>query len=278
MIEIGKKQKLNIVNRTDFGVYLGSPEEKVLLPIKQVPQGAQEGDELTVFVYRDSSDRLIATTREPLIELGEMRRLKVAQTSKIGAFLDWGLEKDLFLPFKEQSYKVAQGDECLIVLYVDKSGRLCASMRRVYDYLTAAPGYEKDSIVKGTVIEYNPDYGVYVAVEDSYYGMIPKNELFVQLTVGQMIEARVTAVREDGKLMLSLRKKAYEQMNEDAAYILQELEKAGGRFPFNDKVSAEFIRTQFHMSKNEFKRAVGRLLKENKIMIQPDSIELAERE
>lgn len=276
MIQIGKKQCLNIVSRTDFGVYLGTKEEKVLLPVKQVPADVEIGDALTVFVYRDSQDRLIATTNTPKIELDRIAKLKVAQISQIGAFLDWGLEKDLFLPFKEQTYNVKPGDECLVVLYVDKSSRLCASMRRVYNYLVPADCYEKDSQVSGTVIEINPDYGAYVAIDDKYYGMIPNNELFSKVNIGDRIEGRVVKVRDDGKLMIGLRKKAYLQMDDDSQFVLDEIKKRGGRLPFNDKASPELIRLQFNMSKNEFKRAVGRLFKERKIVINPDSIELTD--
>ena len=276
MIQIGKKQCLNIVSRTDFGVYLGTKEEKVLLPVKQVPADVEIGDALTVFVYRDSQDRLIATTNTPKIELDRIAKLKVAQISQIGAFLDWGLEKDLFLPFKEQTYKVKPGDECLVVLYVDKSSRLCASMRRVYNYLVPADCYEKDSQVSGTVIEINPDYGAYVAIDDKYYGMIPNNELFSKVNIGDRIEGRVVKVRDGGKLMIGLRKKAYLQMDDDSQFVLDEIKKRGGRLPFNDKASPELIRSQFNMSKNEFKRAVGRLFKERKIVINPDSIELTD--
>ena len=276
MIQIGKKQCLNIVSRTDFGVYLGTKEEKVLLPVKQVPADVEIGDALTVFVYRDSQDRLIATTNTPKIELDRIAKLKVAQISQIGAFLDWGLEKDLFLPFKEQTYKVKPGDECLVVLYVDKSSRLCASMRRVYNYLVPADCYEKDSQVSGTVIEINPDYGAYVAIDDKYYGMIPNNELFSKVNIGDRIEGRVVKVRDDGKLMIGLRKKAYLQMDDDSQFVLDEIKKRGGRLPFNDKASPELIRSQFNMSKNEFKGAVGRLFKERKVVINPDSIELTD--
>lgn len=170
----GKIQCLNVVKKTDFGVYLGKEDEKVLLPGKMVPEDIEIGDALTVFVYRDSDDRLIATTKKPFITLGQLAKLKVSQISKIGAFLDWGLEKDLFLPYKEQTTHVAEGDECLVALYVDKSNRLAATMR-VYHYLVNGSDYVKDSAVSGTVIEINPDRGVYVAVDDKYYGMIPKN-------------------------------------------------------------------------------------------------------
>ena len=131
MLELGKRQTLKIVKRTDFGVYLaeeGAEEERVLLPKKEVPEHAVIGDELNVFLYKDSKDRLIATTRQPKLELGQVGMLKVKEVAKIGAFLDWGLEKDILLPFKQQTRKVRDGEECLAALYVDKSGRLCATM------------------------------------------------------------------------------------------------------------------------------------------------------
>ena len=137
MLELGKRQTLTIIRKVDFGVYLGESaqadkSEQVLLPAKQVPEDALPGDQLDVFLYKDSQDRLIATTREPLCELGKLAVLKVSQVTRIGAFLDWGLEKDLLLPFHEQNGRLHEGDECLVTLYIDKSGRLCASMKKVY--------------------------------------------------------------------------------------------------------------------------------------------------
>lgn len=273
MVELGIKQCLNVVKKTDFGIYLGTEDDKVLLPKKQVPEGTEIGDALTVFVYRDSSDRLIATTNQPLIELGKVALLKVVEVGTIGAFLNWGLEKDLLLPFKEQPIKVKEGDDVLVALYIDKSSRLCATTK-IYDYLETATTYVKDSHVSGTVIEVNPDYGVFVAVDNKYYGMIPKTEMFNSLNVGDHIEARVTNVRDDGKLALSLKQKAYIQMDEDSKIILDELEKCNGKLPFTDKsVDPELIKSKFNMSKNAFKRALGRLLKEGRIKIGTDSIE-----
>ncbi len=266
MIELGKVQCLNVVKIVDFGVYLGTKDEKVLLPKKQVPSDIEAGDALSVFVYRDSSDRLIATTRLPKIELGKTAVLKVSQIGKIGAFLDWGLEKDLFLPFKEQTTHVQEGDSCLVALYIDKSNRLAATMR-VYDYLTCESPYVKDSAVQGTVIEINPDYGVYVAVDNQYFGMIPKNEVFGQIKIGDVVYGRVSKVRDDGKLTISLKQKAYIQMDEDSRIIYEEIVKRGGSLPFTDKASPDIIKTEFQMSKNAFKRAVGRLLKEGRIEI-----------
>lgn len=275
MIILGEKQKLKIVKKVEFGVYLspedGSGEEKVLLPIKQVPAEAGLGDELEVFIYRDSKDRLIATTNTPKIMLGKAARLKVVQTGIIGAFLDWGLEKDLLLPFSEQTKKVVEGEECLAALYVDKSKRLCATMK-VYPYLRTDSHYQKDDRVSGTVYEISEHFGAFVAVDDQYSGLIPKKELYGELQVGDKITARVTAVKEDGKLDLSIREKAYLQIETDAIRILEIIDSFGGVLPFSDKATPEVIRRETQMSKNEFKRAVGRLLKEGQIEINEKSI------
>ena len=275
MIELGKTQCLNIVKVTDFGVYLGTEEDKVLLPKKQVPDDVEVGDALTVFVYRDSSDRLIATTNKPKIQLGELKRLKVSQVTGIGAFLDWGLEKDLLMPYKEQTTHVSEGSEYLVALYIDKSGRLAATMR-INKYLEKSETLVKDSAVTGTIIGITPDYRAYVAVEDKYDAFIPMSEVFEPLSVGEVIHGRVSRVREDGKLNLSLREKAYLQMDVDSAKILEKLKENDGFLPYHDKSAPEDIRSEFGMSKNEFKRAIGRLYKSKKIKISKTGIELTE--
>lgn len=266
MMRLGEKQILTVVKTVDFGVYLGSDEERVLLPKKQVPVGIEPGDPVEVFLYKDSSDRLIATTQEPKITLGELAVLEVVDVGRIGAFLDWGLEKDLLLPFKEQTVKVEKGDRCLVSLYVDKSGRLCATMK-VYPLLRTDSPYQKDDTVRGTVYEVNRDIGVFVAVDDRYSALIPKREVYGKLYPGQQIEARVAAVKADGKLDLSVRSRIPEQMDADAEKIMKRLEGNGGVLPFTDKADPERIRDEFGMSKASFKRAVGRLLKEGKIKI-----------
>ncbi len=274
MIRLGEIQTLRAAKKVDFGIYLSdgvNEEERVLLPGKQVPEGTQVGDKIEVFVYRDSKDRLIATTNRPKLTLHGVARLKVAQVGKIGAFLDWGLEKDLLLPFKEQTRRVSAGEECLAALYIDKSNRLCATMN-VYPYLENNSSYEKDDRVSGTVYEISPNFGAFVAVDDRYFGLIPKRELYVTVSVGDIVNARVTAVREDGKLDLSIREKAYLQIAGDAQKVLQAIDSCGGALPFNDKASPEVIRREMQMSKNEFKRAVGSLLKAGKITITEKAI------
>ena len=274
--EIGKKRTLMVVKKVDFGVYLGTSEERVLLPKKQVPAGIEIGDPVEVFLYKDSDDRLIATTHTPKIMLGELKVLTVVDTGRIGAFLDWGLPKDLLLPFKEQTAKLSKGDEVLVALYEDKTGRLCATMK-VYSRLETESDYQKDDEVQGTVYEISDNFGVFVAVDDRYSGLIPKREDFGNLKVGDKITARVTRVREDGKLNLSVRKKAFLQMEDDAQTLLKRLKMSGGKLPFTDKSDAELIKKEFGFSKNAFKRAVGRLLKEQKIRINEKGIEILEK-
>ena len=270
MIRLGETQTLEIVKTVDFGVYLApskeEQEERILLPIKQVPQGSKPGDRIKVFVYRESKDRLIATTNVPKLQMGQVALLKVAQTGKFGAFLDWGLEKDLMLPFKQQTRRVREGEEVLASMYIDKSGRLCATMN-VYPALLNDSPYHKDDRVTGRVYLISEEFGAFVAVDNRYSALIPRKELYGKVEVGQDIEARVAQVMEDGRLTLSVREKAYLQMEKDAAEVLKIIDSYDGVLPFNDKVSPEIIKRETGMSKNEFKRAVGNLLKAGKIEI-----------
>ena len=277
MIRLGEIQDLTVVKRVDFGVYLADEEtdvrEKVLLPIRQVPEGTKTGDRLRVFIYRDSRDRMIATANQPGITLGQVGLLRVSQVGKIGAFLDWGLEKELLLPFREQTRRVKEGEECLAALYIDKSDRLCATMK-LYPYLKKDGSFQKDDRVQGRVYEISSNFGAFVAVEDTYSGLIPMKEMYGQVSVGDMVTARITAVKEDGKLDLSIREKAYLQIGKDAEKIMEVIQSYDGVLPFNDKASPETIRRELQMSKNEFKRAVGNLLKAGRITIAEKCIRL----
>lgn len=270
MIKLGEKQKLTVVKQVEFGAYLAPTmedvQEKVLLPVKQVPENVQIGDELDVFLYKDSKDRLIATTKEPKLTMGQIAELTVSQVNKFGAFLDWGLEKDLMLPYKQQLIKVQQGDKVLVTLYIDKSDRLCATMN-VYPALRTDSPYKKDDQVSGRVYTISDEFGAFVAVDNMYSALIPKKELYGKVQVGDDLTARVTEVRSDGKLNLSIREKAYLQIEKDAREILSIIDSYDGVLPFNDKVSPEIIKRETGMSKNEFKRAVGTLLKAGKIEI-----------
>lgn len=272
MIELGKKQTLTVMKTVEFGIYLAENRDadaknRVLLPAKQVPQGTKEGDRLEVFIYKDSQDRLIATTREPVITVGHTALLKVRQVTKIGAFLDWGLEKDLLLPYHEQTVRVREGQECLVALYVDKSSRLCATMK-VYPYLLKKSPYQTGDQVRGRVYQISDNFGVFVAVDDKFSALIPAREAAGKYRPGTVLDLRVSEVKEDGKLNVSDRQKAYIQINEDAENVLQVIEEFAGVLPFDDKASPEVIKREFGLSKNAFKRAVGHLLKEGKVEIR----------
>ncbi len=273
MIALGKTQTLLVVNRKSHGVYLGETpdadaDSRVLLPAAEVPEGTEVGSGLDVFIYRDSSDRLIATSARPLAEVGETHVFTVSDVTKIGAFLNWGLPKDLLLPFHEQTAKVKAGDEVLAAVYVDRSGRLAATMK-VYPYLRTDSPYIPGAAVSGRIYQITEGHGAYAAVDDCFSGMIPEREMPPSVRVGDVLTLRVTSVKEDGKLDLSVREKAYLQMGEDAEHIYKRIaEDFAGELPYDDHADPERIRSDFGLSKAAFKRAVGRLYKERRIALE----------
>lgn len=319
MIKLGEIQELEMIKSTDFGVYLKEPgnttDERILLPKAQVPKTLKTGDKISVFIYKDSDDRPIATTLTPKLTLSgiEVSRpgvnpidesdalnseltesnidqnsiaqnevtqskvalLQVKEVTTIGAFLDWGLAKDLLLPFKEQTERVHTGEQVLVALYIDKSSRLCATMK-VYEYLRLDSPYKKGDKVLGTVYEISSNFGAFVAVDNLYSGLIPQKELKRSLKPGDSVEARVTAVKEDGKLDLSLQEAIPVQIDSDAEIIYKLLKEAGGSLPYHDKTDPAIISEKFGLSKNAFKRAIGRLMKEQKIRITSEGIEALE--
>lgn len=278
MLRTGEKQELTAVKAVDFGMYFSEEgdETKVLLPKKEVPIDLKIGDKLELFLYRDSQDRLISTVRNPKITVNETAVLRVKNVTKIGAFLDWGLEKDLFLPFKEQTTKLFENSEILVGMYVDKSDRLCATMK-VYKFLKSNSPYQKDDWVKARVYEISDRFGAYAAVDDKYSALIPTKEMTREVRLNDVTEARVTSVLEDGRLNLSVRDKAYLMIDKDADYIKYLINSYDGVLPFNDKASPEVIKRECNMSKNEFKRAVGHLLKNGEIVIGEKVIYSKER-
>ena len=275
MLKLGQYQKLTIVKKVEFGVYLAEEqdmEKRVLLPAKQVPENAKTGDELEVFLYKDSKDRMIATTNQPKITLGGLAVLRVAQVGKIGAFLDWGLEKDLFLPYKEMTMKVQPEDEVLVTLYIDKSRRLCASMKNLNDLLSKDSPYKAGDEVEARIYEFSDNFGTFAAVDDKYSAMISKHEDSSHLRIGDVIAARVVNVKPDGKLDITLREKAYLQMDSDAQKVMEVIDSYAGVLPFTEKASPEVIMRETGLSKAAFKRAVGRLYKERKITLSEHAI------
>ncbi len=269
MIEIGTFQKLPVANIVSIGAYLnadtGNPADNILLPRNQLPDNVQAGDILNVFIYRDSEDRLIATRKKPLAQVGELAYLKVVENTNIGAFLNWGLEKDLFLPFSEQKFRVQAGKCYLVAVYLDKKARLCATTD-IEKYLRTDSPYKKNDMVTGTAYMVKREFGALVAVDNQYAGFIQENEYFHPIRIGdQLRNLRVIRVREDGRLDLSPRQLAHEQMKDDAEMILEVMKANDGVLPLHDKSHPGAIKRQLHISKKAFKRALGQLLKAGKV-------------
>lgn len=274
MIEIGTFQRLKVVREATQGVYLNDLEKSdrdILLPRGQKPETLQIGDLIEVFVYRDSEGRKIATLKRPKLIIGELALLKVVSINRIGAFLEWGLERDLFLPFSEQTEKVNKGSSYLVGMYRDKSDRLCATMR-VYELLQAHSPYREKDEVSGILYNIKEAFGAFIAVDNRYHGLIPIKELYGDYKVGDLLNLRVSKVRPDGKLELSMRKPAHLQMEDDTKKIMEILDKEEGKLKLHDKSSPETIKEQLGMSKAGFKRAIGRLMKEGVIEIKEDGI------
>ena len=278
MMKLGEMQELEVAKIVNIGAYLQSEdkektEDRVLLPIKQVPAGTKVGDKINVFVYRDSDDKIIATVKKPKITLGEIATLKVVEMSRIGAFLNWGLEKDLFLPFKEQIGDIRLNGEYMVGLYIDKSDRLCATMNLFKVLRTDSP-YKVNDIVKGTVFSLKRGLGAMVAVDNKYLGLIHEGEIIKPLHSGQSVEVRVSNIKEDGKLDLSLKDAPRLQIDKDGEKILKVLIRNKGSLPLNDDSSPEEVNKILGMSKSSFKKAAGRLMKRRLIIMTKNGIEM----
>lgn len=274
MIKIGKRQKMIVDRFTSVGAYLTEVEKEgeeledisILLPNNELEERElKEGDEVEVLIYMDSEDRPVATFRKTEALVGTLAKLEVTDVNpKLGAFMDWGLKKELLLPRGQQEIPVEVGKKYLVGIYEDSKGRLSATMK-IYKFLLPSTSIKKNDIVSGTVYRIEPNIGVFVAVEDRYFGLIPKIEYFKDYKVGDEIEARVIRVREDGKIDLTPRERAYIQIDEDAELILGKMRLLGDSFGFTDKSSPEEIIDYFNMSKKAFKRAMGNLLKSGKV-------------
>ncbi len=296
MIQLGKVQTLEVLRITSVGAYIGeSPDPlavfssgsganrssmtqtpDILLPNNETGGKLKTGDKVRAFVYLDSEDRPVATLKTPMLTIGGIASLEVCDVTDIGAFLDWGLPKQLFLPFREQTAKPVVGKKVLVTLYVDRSKRLCATMK-LYKHLRLDSEYRASDRVHGTVYEVSRDHGAYVAVDNLFSGMIPLKELVHKVNVGDELSLRVSRVLSDGKLELSLREPGYLQIHIDCDTIIKELKTRDGFLPLNDNSTAEEIKSTLGMSKNSFKRAIGHLYKEKNISISDQGISLLKK-
>lgn len=275
MIEIGKKQRLKVDRITAPGAFLTDEDgNDVLLPNRYLESNTKQGDTIEVFIYTDSEDRIIATTETPLALRDEFACLKVVDTTRFGAFLDWGLEKDLLVPFKQQAQKMQKGEWYLIYLYLDTStNRLVATSK-------VNPMFNKDlsSLTEGEevaiLVGNETDLGIQVVVNNQYRGLIFFNEVHQDLMIGDQVKAYIKTIRQDGKLDISLQKTGISHMESGAAQILKILNEEGGYLEVTDKSSPEDIQYYFQLSKKAFKRSLGNLYKQRKVAIENAGIRL----
>jgi predicted RNA-binding protein (virulence factor B family) len=275
MPELGKYNKLKINRQTDNGFYLiDAKEEEVLLPNAYLTKEMQIGDEIEVFVYKDSEDRITATTEKPLLQLGEFACLQVSMTSQIGAFLNWGLPKDLLCPFSEQAVKMLKGKRYIIHLYLDeKSERLVASSK-INKYIEKEnielkEGQEVDLLIAGKV-----ELGYKCIINNKYQGLIFDNEVFQDLHFGQEIKGFVKKIREDKKIDISLQQQGFKTVEPNAQKILDLLKQNNGFIDLTDKTDPEIIKSELEMSKKAFKKALGSLYKQKIVDIKEDGVYL----
>ena len=250
---------------------------EILLPKNEMTgHEFRRGSIVEAYLYLDSEDRPIATLNAPALSIGGLALLKCSETTQMGAFLDWGLMKELFLPFKEQTYRVKKGDNVLVTLYLDKSSRLCASMK-IYKLLKTDSPYNANDHVEGFVYELSEEHGAYVAVDNIYSALIPKRELVKKVKIGETLNLRVSKVLADGKLELAMREQSHLQLSDDCDIIYNELKASTkGFLPYHDKTESLIIKNKFNMSKIAFKRAIGHLYKQGLITIKEDGIYLSE--
>lgn len=274
MVQLGDFNELEVAKEVDFGVYLDSEDGEILLPGKYVPPGTRPGDTLRVFVYRDSEDRIIATTLSPKARVGEFAALEVKQTNAYGAFLDWGLEKDLFVPFQNQREKMQPGRTYVVFVYLDDtSDRIVATARLgkhlSNDHLTVEEG---DQV--GLIVAEETDLGFKVIINQRHQGVLYRNEIFQPLAIGQHLVGFLKKIREENKLDVTLRKPGYDEVLEATRTLMQQLRNSGGVLPLSDKSPPEDIQQHLQMSKKTFKKAIGNLYRRGEIEILPDHIRL----
>lgn len=279
MIQIGKLNNLPVIKEVDFGVYLDGGEEvdSILLPRKEVPKGTKISDVLCVFLYFDSEDRLIATTREPYAMVGDFALLKVKAVNQVGAFLDWGLSKDLLVPFREQKKKMEEGRSYIVYVYYDEdTHRIAASAKLGQFFDPAEPEYTVGSEVE-LLIWQKSDLGYKVIIDHRYPGMLFSQDVFQTLHIGEVTLGYIKQLREDGKIDVSLAPRGYIKVEDNLQKILDYIEQEGGFAPISDKTPPQEIYDLFGISKKTFKSALGALYKQGKISLEDQGVKLLKK-
>lgn len=273
MAKIGKYNQLIITRKVDFGVFLDGQEHgEILMPAKYVPEGANPGDQVDVFVYPDSEDRLVATTETPLAQVGEVAWLKVKAVNQTGAFLDWGLLKDLLVPFREQKMKMTEGRNYLVFIYLDDSSQRIVASAKLDKFLNNLPPNYTTGQEVDLIIENSSDLGYTAIINHLHTGIIYHNEVFEELEKGQQLKGYVKKVRPDDKIDLTIYPPGYEKIDSLSSSLLEILIENGGYMAITDKSEAELIYDTFGMSKKNFKKSVGNLYKRRKIAIEANGL------
>ena len=275
-IQLGRRNQLEVLREVDFGLYLdGGEMGDILLPQRYVAEGTKVGDILDVFLYLDSEERLVATTQHPLVEVGQFAYLEVSWVNQYGAFLNWGLMKDLFCPFREQKMRMLQGNKYIIYCYVDEQTSRIVASAKVEKFLSKErPTYQPGDCVDA-LIQQKTDLGFKAIIDGRHSGLIYQNELFRELHTGDSVKAYVKQVRPDGKLDIALQQQGQQNVTDFARQLFQYIfESDEGFCHFHDKSDAEDIYAEFKVSKKTFKKAVGDLYKRHLITIEPDGLRL----
>jgi Uncharacterized protein conserved in bacteria len=275
MIKLGQFNTLTVVKQVDFGVFLdGDDFGNILLPKRYVPQNTQLGDDLDVFIYFDSEDDIIATTETPYAQVGEFASLRCVGVNSVGAFVDWGLSKDLLVPFSEQRTRMEEGKPYVVRIYTDKASERIVASRKFNKFISDAQPKVQQGDKVTVLITDNTDLGYKCVVENQHWGLIYRAEAFGKLFIGKKLSAYVKHVRDDGKMDLSLQKPGKARVDELGDKILRTLEKKDGFLPLNDKSSPDAIFALFRTSKATFKKTLGGLYKQRQIRIEHDGIYL----
>ncbi|WP_374030223.1 S1 RNA-binding domain-containing protein [Bdellovibrio bacteriovorus] len=275
MVQIGKFNRLKVVKHVDYGVFLeGGEDGEILLPLRYMPEQCEVGDEVDVFICYDSEDRLLATTELPFAQVGDFAKLRVKAIERVGAFLDWGLSKDLFLPYSEQTRELRVGQYVIVHVYLDKSDRISASMRLDRFIEKEGAEYKEEEKVQ-LFIAAKTDLGYKAIINGRHWGVLYNNEVFQDLDYGQKVDGYIKKIRPDGKIDLALQKAGHKAASDDIGpLILNLLQEKGGFLPVNDKTSAETIYDLFGVSKKKYKIALGGLYKQRLITVDDDGIRL----
>lgn len=278
MLTLGGYQTLEIVKDRDQGIYLSDDEGKeVLLPNKYVPSEFELGDKLKVFLYLDNEERIVATTKEPFVTVNSFALLKCTSVSEFGAFLDWGLDKELFVAFKEQASKMRVGSWYLIYMYLDEETNRLAASSKTNKFLDNSLVLLSSFDEVDLIASHPSPQGWNMIVNQKHLGLVYSDEIFQKIHVGDQMKGFVKKVRPDGKIDLTLQRHGYRSIEPNAQRILEELEASGGFIDLNDKSAPEDIKSVFQLSKKSFKKAIGTLYKSRKIVIESDGIRLADQ-